>query len=80
MTESKHTEIEAMSFEQAMKELEGIVRKLESGEEDLEKAIDDYSRGTALKAHCEKKLKDARMKVEKIVKSGEGDVLLKNLT
>lgn len=60
-----------LSFETALRELETIVRRLETGEGELENAIADYERGMALKTHCERKLADARMKVEKIVQ-GEG--------
>ncbi len=55
-----------------MKELEAIVRRLESGNADLESAIADYLKGTQLKEYCEKKLADARLKVESIVKSADG--------
>lgn len=68
---------ENLSFEQALKELEAIVRKLESGSGDLESSINDYVRGTELKTYCEKKLKEARLKVEKIVKSETGDLSAK---
>jgi exodeoxyribonuclease VII small subunit len=57
----------AMSFEAALKELEGIVARLEQGEVDLEDSIVLYERGQALKAHCEKKLKAAEGRLEKIV-------------
>ena len=56
------------SFEQALKELEAIVRKLENGSGDLEASINDYVKGTELKAFCQKKLADARLKVESILK------------
>jgi exodeoxyribonuclease VII small subunit len=64
-------DIETLSFEHAMKELEEIVRRLESGAQELEQSIKDYARGSALKAHCEKKLAEAKLKVDKIV-SGKG--------
>ncbi len=60
-----------MSFEEAMKELEGVVSQLESGEVELEKSITLYQRGAALKAHCDAKLADAQARVEKI-RLGEG--------
>ncbi|MBN8530384.1 MAG: exodeoxyribonuclease VII small subunit [Alphaproteobacteria bacterium] len=72
-------DIANLSFEQAMKELEQIVRRLESGQGELEKAIEDYARGTALKAHCEKRLADARMKVEKIVQTPDGRMTAEKL-
>jgi len=60
-------DIKKMSFEDALRELEGIVEKLERGDAPLETSIEIYQRGAALKAHCEGKLKDAQLKVEKIV-------------
>jgi exodeoxyribonuclease VII small subunit len=65
------SDISAMSFEQAMAELEKVVRDLESGNVELEKSIALYERGAALKAHCEAKLKAAEEKVAKIT-LGEG--------
>jgi exodeoxyribonuclease VII small subunit len=64
--------IEQMSFELALKELEDIVGRLEQGEVDLEESIALYERGQALKAHCEKKLKAAESRLEKIVAGGKG--------
>ncbi|TNE56987.1 MAG: exodeoxyribonuclease VII small subunit [Alphaproteobacteria bacterium] len=65
-------DIEKLSFEEALAELEGIVSKLESGAAKLEESIDFYTRGTQLKAHCQNKLKDAQSKVEKLVVSADG--------
>jgi len=64
-------DIAAMGFEEAMKELEDIVRDLESGQVKLDDAVKAYERGAALKKHCETKLADARMKVEKITGAGK---------
>ena len=66
------TPIADMSFEAALSELEGIVAKLERGDAPLEESITIYQRGAALKAHCEGKLKDAQLKVEKIVLDANG--------
>ncbi len=63
-----------ISFETALNELEGIVRKLESGSGDLDKAITDYEKGSELIKLCEKKLNAAKLKVEKIVKGQNGEV------
>jgi exodeoxyribonuclease VII small subunit len=60
-------EIAALSFEQALAELERIVAELESGKTDLEQSIGAYERGARLKAHCEGKLKEAQLRVERIV-------------
>ena len=61
-----------MSFEAALAELEGIVEQLERGEVELEKSIAMYERGAALKAHYEARLKDAQLKVDKIVIGADG--------
>jgi exodeoxyribonuclease VII small subunit len=64
--------VESMSFEDALKELESIVGRLEQGEVDLEDSIVLYERGQLLKAHCEKKLKAAESRLEKIVQGAKG--------
>ena len=66
------TAVEDMSFEAALKELETIVSRLEQGEVDLEDSIVLYERGQALKAHCDKKLKSAESRLEKIVQGTKG--------
>ncbi len=67
-------DIGAMSFEEALEELKTIVTKLESGEAKLDDAIADYERGTALKKHCEGKLRQAQAKLEKINLAPDGTV------
>jgi len=64
--------VESLSFEAALKELETIVSRLEQGDVDLEDSIALYERGTALKAHCEKKLRSAESRLEKIVLGPDG--------
>ncbi|HVW72072.1 MAG TPA: exodeoxyribonuclease VII small subunit [Rhizomicrobium sp.] len=64
--------IDELSFESALKELEAIVSRLEQGEVDLEDSIALYERGQALKSHCEKKLKSAEGRLEKIVLGAGG--------
>lgn len=67
MADSKaKSDIQKMSFEDALQELETIVRNLESGSGKLDAAIDAYERGAALKKHCEAKLREAQAKIEKI--------------
>jgi len=61
------SDVGTLSFEAALKELEGIVSRLEQGQVDLEDSIVLYERGQALKAHCESKLKSAESRLEKIV-------------
>ena len=58
--------MEALSFEEALSQLEAIVDQLERGDVSLDKAIDAYSRGMALKGHCQARLEEARLKVEQI--------------
>jgi len=65
-------EIAALTFEQALAELEQIVARLESGQAPLEDSIQMYERGAALKAHCETRLEAARLHVEKIVVGAAG--------
>jgi exodeoxyribonuclease VII small subunit len=67
--EKTKSSIGDIPFEQALKELETIVRKLESGAGDLEGSINEYVRGTELKDFCLDKLKTARLKVESILKN-----------
>ena len=66
------TEISNMSFEEAMKELEATVGKLEHGDATLEESIALYEEGAVLKAHCEARLKEAQLRVEKIVVGTDG--------
>lgn len=61
------TDIEAMSFEVALQELEKIVEKLDSGNVGLDQSIDIYTRGSLLKQHCDEKLRSAQERVDKIV-------------
>jgi exodeoxyribonuclease VII small subunit len=67
-------DIAAMSFEDALAELEGIVRRLEGGQVKLDDAIQSYERGAQLKRHCEKKLNEAQQRVDRIVIGPEGAV------
>lgn len=65
-------DVAKLSFEDALKELEDIVRALEQGKGKLEDAIKSYERGAALKAHCEKKLAEAQARIEKIAIGADG--------
>ncbi len=66
--------IEGLSFEEALSELEQIVTSLEAGKVPLEEAIEGYTRGSQLKSHCEKKLSQARLKVEKLQVKDDGEL------
>jgi exodeoxyribonuclease VII small subunit len=67
-----NADIKGLKFEQAMRELEQIVTRLERGDVELEQSIEIYERGEALKAHCEQLLRRADAKVEKITLNSEG--------
>ncbi len=67
-------DIAGLSFEDALRELETIVQQLEQGKTKLDEAITAYERGALLKRHCEQKLAEAKMKVEKISFSADGTV------
>lgn len=72
MTENMESSVENLSFEQALAELESIVRDLEQGNVPLEKSIELYSRGEALRKKCDGLLKAAEEKVEKIQLNASG--------
>lgn len=67
-------DIAAMSFEDALAELEQIVRRLEAGQVKLDGAILSYERGAQLKQHCERKLNEAQQRVERIVIGADGAI------
>ena len=71
---TNNSPVEKLGFEAALAELETIVRDLETGKVTLEESISAYERGMALKSHCESKLRDAQMKIEKIVVGANGSV------
>ena len=64
--QEKNNELENMSFEDAINELEKIVDELEGNEISLDEAVSAYERGSKLKNICQKRLNEAKMKVEKI--------------
>ncbi|HEX7968092.1 MAG TPA: exodeoxyribonuclease VII small subunit [Stellaceae bacterium] len=65
-------EIAALSFEDALLELEQIVKRLEAGGGRLNEAIQSYERGALLKRHCEAKLREAQARVDKIIIGADG--------
>jgi exodeoxyribonuclease VII small subunit len=68
----KHADVKDLSFERALKELETIVGRLERGDVELEESISIYERGEALKDHCDRLLKQAEAKVEKLTLGQSG--------
>jgi exodeoxyribonuclease VII small subunit len=67
-----HPDLKEMTFERALKELESIVGRLERGDVDLEESIAIYERGEALRDHCDRLLKQAEAKVEKLTFGPDG--------
>ncbi len=67
-------DIAALSFEEALAELQELVKRLERGDNKLEEAIKAYERGAALKRHCEAKLREAQLKVDRIVQGADGTI------
>lgn len=70
----KQPAIDELSFEEALAELQALVKALEKGDSKLEEAIRAYERGAALKRHCEKKLREAQEKVDRIVVGADGSL------
>ena len=64
--------VATLSFEDALRELEGIVDQLEKGSVSLEASIGLYERGEALKIHCQAMLKSAEARIDKISLSADG--------
>ena len=65
------TEVESLSFEDALHELESIVERLELGELNLEESLALYERGQALAQHCNRQLEAADLRVEQLTEHGE---------
>lgn len=63
--------IQSLSFEQSLSELNKIINQLENGEIELDSAIALFEQGNKLREHCEKIIADARLKIDKIVNQGE---------
>lgn len=69
---ARNADIKEMNFERALKELEAIVGRLERGDVELEESITIYERGEALRDHCDRLLKLAEAKVEKLTVANDG--------
>ena len=65
-------DLSRLSFEDALRALEDVVRKLESGDVPLEQSIDLYERGEQLRKHCQARLDSAQARIEKIVAGPDG--------
>lgn len=69
-------QIENMTFEEALSELESIVKRIDTGEESLAEAVSSFEFGVKLKNHCEKMLKEAKLKIEKVTVNSENEIKL----
>jgi exodeoxyribonuclease VII small subunit len=72
-------DISSLSFEDALAELERIVKGLEGGQQKLEDALSAYERGALLRRHCEAKLAEAETRVQAIVQRADGSLATKPL-
>jgi exodeoxyribonuclease VII small subunit len=70
-------DIAKLSFEEALSELEKLVRQLEEGKAKLDDALGAYERGAQLKRHCEAKLREAQSRIEQIAVGADGSVTTK---
>ncbi len=68
-------DIAGLTFEDALRSLEDVVRRLESGEVPLDDSIDLYERGEALRAHCQARLDAAQARIERIVAGPDGQAV-----
>lgn len=75
----KDLNLNQLSFEEALAQLENIVRELEGGKIKLDDAVEAYEKATALKKFCEEKLKAAQLKIEKINVSPENKLSIEPL-
>jgi exodeoxyribonuclease VII small subunit len=73
----KQEDIESLTFEAALNSLEEIMSQLDTGSIDLDKAVEAYERGAKLKEHCEKKLREAQLRIEKIEVDKNGEITTK---
>ena len=75
-----NNELEKLTFEEAMKELEKLVDSLDQGDVSLDDAIAAYDRGSQLKDYCQKKLHEAKMKVETIQLADNVEIVQEKLS
>ena len=71
--------INNLSFEEALEELENITKSFEDGDSTLENAVNLYNRGVLLKKHCEKKLKEAKKKIDEVKINNIGSTIEKKI-
>jgi len=73
------TEIEKMTFEQALSQLEEIVHELEDEKITLEKSLEKFELGVKLSSHCLSKLNEAEKKIEELTRSQDGQLITREL-
>lgn len=78
-TNGEAERIGQMSFEEALRALEGVVRQLESGEVPLDQSISLYETGEKLRAACQARLDAASARIERIVAAGDGSIAARPL-
>lgn len=71
----KLADLSSLSFEDALKALEDVVRRLESGEAPLDQSIELYARGDALRKHCQTRLDAAQARIEQVVANAAGQAI-----
>jgi len=71
MAQKQKNDISKLSFEEAIKELTGIVGKIEQGQIPLQDSLEQYERGMALIKHCRGILQQAEKRIEKIAQEKE---------
>lgn len=74
----KEIDFNKITFEDALAQLENIVRELEGGRIKLDDAVEAYEKAVALKKFCEEKLKNAQLKIEKISVAPDGEISTEN--
>ncbi len=79
-TIAQKQDLNALSFEEALQELESIVKILEQGQGKLDDAISAYERGMALRQYCDQKLREAEARIEKITQTPNGHIQTAPLT
>lgn len=72
------TNLNDLSFEEALSSLEEITRNLEGGRVKLDEAVAAYTKGMELKKICEKRLSDAKLKIEQISTGNDGSLSTKD--
>lgn len=72
--------VNQLSFEEALCELETLARRLEEGKCPLDEAVKTFERGVSLKNHCDQMLKNAKLKVDKILSNADGSISLQPFT